>query len=68
MTAEGTASVRCAIPAGQTVFAGLPATMDLALGQVEDALVIPVTAVQAARAPGTCGSMRPTGQNPRSAR
>ncbi|MFB8190084.1 efflux RND transporter periplasmic adaptor subunit [Microbacterium sp. NPDC055988] len=46
VTAEGTASVRCAIPAGQTVFAGLPATMDLALGQVEDALVIPVTAVQ----------------------
>ncbi|MGW9156553.1 MULTISPECIES: efflux RND transporter periplasmic adaptor subunit [unclassified Microbacterium] len=46
VTTEGTASVRCAIPAGQTVFAGLPATMDLALGQVEDALVIPVTAVQ----------------------
>jgi multidrug efflux pump subunit AcrA (membrane-fusion protein) len=46
VTAEGTASVRCAIPFDQTVFAGLPATMDLALGQVEDALVIPVTAVQ----------------------
>lgn len=46
VTAEGTASVRCAIPTDQTVFAGLPATMDLALGQVEDALVIPVTAVQ----------------------
>lgn len=38
--------MRCAIPADQTVFAGLPATMDLALGQVDDALVIPVTAVQ----------------------
>ena len=46
VSAEGTASVRCAIPVDQTVFAGLPATMDLALGQVEDALVIPVTAVQ----------------------
>ena len=46
VSAEGTASVRCAIPADQTVFAGLPATMDLALGQVDDALVIPVTAVQ----------------------
>jgi multidrug efflux pump subunit AcrA (membrane-fusion protein) len=46
VSAEGTASVRCAIPTDQTVFAGLPATMDLALGQVEDALVIPVTAVQ----------------------
>ncbi|MFS0911366.1 efflux RND transporter periplasmic adaptor subunit [Microbacterium sp. 179-I 3D2 NHS] len=46
VSAEGTASVRCAIPADQTVFAGLPATMDLSLGQVDDALVIPVTAVQ----------------------
>lgn len=43
---EGTASVRCAIPTDQTVFAGLPAQMDLALGQVDDALIIPVTAVQ----------------------
>lgn len=44
--AEGTASVRCAIPGDQVVFAGLPAALDLALGQVDDALVIPVTAVQ----------------------
>jgi multidrug efflux pump subunit AcrA (membrane-fusion protein) len=43
---EGTASVRCAIPTDQVVFAGLPATLDLALGKVDDALVIPVTAVQ----------------------
>lgn len=43
---EGTASVACAIPTDQVVFAGLPATMDLALGQVDDALVVPVTAVQ----------------------
>ncbi|MCK8466451.1 biotin/lipoyl-binding protein [Microbacterium sp. KSW4-16] len=46
VSAEGTASVRCAIPKDQTVFAGLPATLDLALGQVDDALVVPVTAVQ----------------------
>lgn len=46
VSTEGTASVRCAIPADQVVFAGLPATMDLALGQVDDALVVPVTAVQ----------------------
>jgi len=46
VTAEGTATVRCAIPGDQTVFAGLPATLDLALGRVEDALVVPVTAVQ----------------------
>lgn len=46
VSAEGTASVRCAVPTDQVVFAGLPASMDLALGQVDDALVIPVTAVQ----------------------
>ncbi|WP_193598499.1 efflux RND transporter periplasmic adaptor subunit [Microbacterium sp. YJN-G] len=46
ITEEGTASVRCAVPADQTVFAGLPATVDLALGKVDDALVIPVTAVK----------------------
>lgn len=46
VSTEGTASVRCAIPTDQIVFAGLPAQMDLALGQVDDALVIPVTAVQ----------------------
>ena len=50
---EGTASVRCAIPTDQVVFAGLPATMDLALGQVDDALVIPVTAVQGGAGTGT---------------
>ena len=46
VSTEGTASVRCAVPTDQVVFAGLPATMDLALGQVDDALVVPVTAVQ----------------------
>ncbi len=46
VTQEGTAQVRCAIPGDQTVFPGLPATLDLAIGQVDDALVIPVTAVQ----------------------
>jgi multidrug efflux pump subunit AcrA (membrane-fusion protein) len=43
---DGTASARCVVPADQTVFAGLPAKLDLALGKVDDALVIPVTAVQ----------------------
>lgn len=43
---DGAASVRCAVPADQTVFAGLPAQLDLALGQVDDALVVPVTAVK----------------------
>ncbi|MDP3949814.1 biotin/lipoyl-containing protein [Microbacterium sp.] len=46
VSTEGTASVRCSIPTDQVVFAGLPAQMDLALGQVDDALVVPITAVQ----------------------
>ncbi|WP_217184488.1 efflux RND transporter periplasmic adaptor subunit [Streptomyces sp. AC495_CC817] len=46
VSAEGTASVRCAIPGDQVVFAGLPAQLDLAVGKVDDALVVPVTAVQ----------------------
>lgn len=53
VSTEGTASVRCSIPSDQVVFAGLPAQMDLALGQVDDALVIPVTAVQGGSGTGT---------------
>lgn len=52
VTNEGNASVRCAIPGDQVVFAGLPAQLDLALGQVEDALIIPTTAVKGGAASG----------------
>lgn len=43
---DATTSVRCAVPADQTVFAGLPATIGVTVGSVEDALVVPVTAVR----------------------
>mgnify|MGYP003450626693 FL=1 len=43
---DATTSVRCAIPADQTVFAGLPATIGITVGTVEDALLVPTTAVQ----------------------
>ena len=43
---DGTTSVRCAIPADQVVFPGLPAELTVAVGSVEDALVIPTTAVK----------------------
>lgn len=43
---DGTTSVQCAIPAGQVVFPGLPATLDITVGTVADALVIPTTAVK----------------------
>lgn len=50
---DGTASVRCVVPADQIVFAGLPAKLELALGKVDDALVIPVTAVKGGAGTGT---------------
>ena len=43
---DGTTSVRCAVPADQVVFPGLPATLDITVGTVADALVIPTTAVK----------------------
>lgn len=43
---DATTSVRCAIPAEQTVFAGLPATIGITVGTVDDALIVPTTAVQ----------------------
>lgn len=46
VSTEGAATVRCDIPQDRTVFAGLPAQLDLPLGQVDDAIVIPMTAVQ----------------------
>lgn len=43
---DGTTSVRCAIPGDQTVFAGLQASMDISIGTVAGALVVPTTAVK----------------------
>lgn len=43
---DGTTSVRCAVPADQIVFAGLQATLDIDVGTVQGALVVPTTAVR----------------------
>jgi multidrug efflux pump subunit AcrA (membrane-fusion protein) len=43
---DGTTTVTCAIPADQTVFAGLQAQLDIDLGTVSDVLVVPTTAVK----------------------
>lgn len=43
---DGTTSVQCAVPTDQVVFAGLPVTLDVAIGTASDALVIPLTAVK----------------------
>lgn len=43
---DGTTSVRCAVPADQTVFPGLQTTMGIRIGTVTGALVVPTTAVK----------------------
>lgn len=46
VSSDGTTSVRCAVPADQVVFAGLPVTLEVAIGTASDALVVPLTAVK----------------------
>jgi len=41
-----TTTARCAVPSGVTVFSGMAATVAVQAGEVVDALVVPVTAVQ----------------------
>lgn len=43
---DGTTSVRCRVPEKQTVFAGLPVELSIAVGTAENALVVPTTAVK----------------------
>lgn len=43
---DGTTSVRCAIPADQVVFAGLQAQLEINIGTVSAALLVPTTAVK----------------------
>jgi hypothetical protein len=45
-SANPSASVTCAVPAGVTVFTGMAADMAITAGAAEDVLVVPVTAVQ----------------------
>ncbi|MDQ1127930.1 efflux RND transporter periplasmic adaptor subunit [Microbacterium sp. SORGH_AS_0888] len=49
---DNTTSVRCAIPGEATVFAGLPATVDLTIGSVTGVLVVPTTAVKGGASSG----------------
>lgn len=46
------ATVRCAVPAEVTVFAGLAASMTLAGGTAENVLVVPITAVEGSAGTG----------------
>lgn len=44
--AAPSASITCAVPAGVTVFAGLAAKLEVTAGAAEDAVLVPITAVQ----------------------
>ncbi|MGO4595004.1 hypothetical protein AB4Z18_14410 [Leifsonia sp. 2TAF2] len=46
-------SVRCAVPAGVTVFGGLAAKLTISAGAAADALVVPATAVEGSGTAGT---------------
>ncbi len=59
VTASG--SVSCAVPAGVTAFAGLGADISITNGTAEDALVVPVTAVQGSVQTGKVWVMLPDG-------
>jgi multidrug efflux pump subunit AcrA (membrane-fusion protein) len=52
-SAGGTATVRCAVPSGVTVFSGLAAKLTIDGGKADDVLVVPTTAVEGAAGTGT---------------
>lgn len=54
-------TVRCAIPAEITVFAGLAAEITIAAGSADNVLTIPVTAVKGAAENGTVWAILPDG-------
>ncbi|WP_299957018.1 efflux RND transporter periplasmic adaptor subunit [uncultured Modestobacter sp.] len=53
MPITATTTARCAVPAGVTVFSGMAATVAIQAGEIADALVVPVTAVQGSVQNGT---------------
>lgn len=61
---DGTTSVRCAVPGDQVVFAGLQATLDIDVGTVEAALVVPTTAVKGGAGSGVVWIDRGDGSDP----
>ena len=60
-TSGASVQVRCAIPAGTVVFAGLTGTMTVTSGEAADVLVVPVTAVQGLYATGNVWVVPPDG-------
>jgi macrolide-specific efflux system membrane fusion protein len=61
-TGSGT-TVRCAIPSGVTVFAGLAAKLVISGGVAKDVLIVPVTAVEGSAGTGTVYALKPDGSS-----
>jgi len=59
-----TATVRCAVPAGVTVFSGLAAKLTIDGGKADNVLVVPTTAVEGAAGSGTVYLPSPGGGKP----
>ena len=59
--ATGGPTIRCAVPAEVTVFAGLSAELVIAGGIAEDVLVVPITAVEGASGTGNVYFVLPDG-------
>ncbi|RRJ87548.1 biotin/lipoyl-binding protein [Gulosibacter macacae] len=59
-----TGQVRCAVPADQSVFAGLNASIEVVAGTASDVLVVPVTAVKGDYATGIVYTPNPAGGPP----
>ncbi len=56
-------TVRCAVPADITVFAGLAAEITIAAGSAENVLTVPTTAVKGTAENGTVWAVLPDGEN-----
>ncbi len=57
-------TVRCAVPTGVTVFSGLSAKLTIPAGVAENALVVPVTAVEGSSGTGLVYQPSPDGGEP----
>ena len=61
--AAGSPTVRCVVPAGVTVFAGLAANLVIGGGTAENVLVVPTTAVEGTAGTGNVYAILPDGSN-----
>jgi macrolide-specific efflux system membrane fusion protein len=61
--AAGSPTVRCAVPAGVTVFPGLAAKLVIGGGTAENVLVVPTTAVEGTAGTGNAYVVKPDGSN-----